>query len=1303
MNHKIMKYFLLFFILIILSLGAVYASDSSDNITSTINKDNEIDSSTISIENSNDNNVVESKEISNKNKNLKKEMVKVSSYGELEEKIEDLNEWGDGNNTISLKNGYYRATSILEWGEYRRPKTLTIDGNGSTLDGLNENRFIEIKPSSTLILKNIVLTNFTTRTLYMGTYSDNGACILTSRNNTVILINSTFKDNYATEEGSALFINNSNLEIKECKFINNNAHKKGGAISISNDNTYNFTSVISDSVFINNKVDSSGGYGGAIYGCDKIINSTFNNNHADEGGALYDVNNVTLSTFIKNHANQGSAIYSTDSIINSTFTNNTALWSGTIKYADLVKNSRFTNNKAQYGGAIHSVREIRNSIFDKNKAEEGGALVNAYNLYNNTFRNNVATNIGGVIAITESEEWMDNAGYIKNNTFVNNTALYGGVLFNIESGRKIVNNNFINNSATDGGAIFNGYQKAIEEYDITNPANNVNIYNNTFLGNKATQNGAAIYNNNSVNVKIRLNIFQNNTSKTLNPTIVNTGTITYKNNTNETKSHTSTIYNSGKNMKIESNIFDRGKQLDTKITITTVKSIVGEKLTFKANILDENNKKVTNGYVIFKLNGITIKDNGKLTDSKNNLKVYVSNGVASTTVTADLNMRNAKTLTAVYSGSTSYYASRSNNVSAQIALRNASIVVSSNLKTIKQGQIITLNAKIYDITKGKRNINLIKYEDEYVYFKVNGITLKNSTGNTLKVKVVNATATTKYKIPLGLSGITDGRTMKIKNHTILAGYINKNYYPTAKNTSTFQVERSNITINIQKVNINNLTHKMNITGTIKDYLGNNVIGPNKLAIKVNKVTIKDSKNKTQYIKVQNGKINITNLNIPSYNKYNSIEIVTQDRLAYKSQRNTTTKINIIEENAHIQISSAQTLPYNDLVNFYIDTYDDHYNTITSGKINWYLNFKLINTTNIQNGHSEIFIKNQNTGKYTVKAELNKANYKKVSASTNLTITKLNSTVNILSQGAVKGSNILLRALVYDNYYNEVNEGNITFYIDNKNVGTTSLHNGIAKLPITITQSSGIHNIYAKHTSPNHNNINNYQQEFIIEDNKINLETIAHNQLATPNTNIQEKIEIIDSYQNSINEGTVTAKLNGKRLGTYNIKNGYITINIGQKTKGTYNLSLEIKSKHYNTQNISCLIIVKDKINTEVTRVTGDGAPYAYGLKQGQYLTDNIFIIEKNTEDDSTLITNGKVKVSIDGKEVYTSTTINEFAETFFQEGYFASKIYFHIPLELGEHTIRFTYIPPNNTYTTSYFETKFKVLTEHEYQQLFDN
>ncbi|MDO5826554.1 MAG: hypothetical protein Q4Q22_09240, partial [Methanosphaera sp.] len=337
---------------------------------------------------------------------------------------------------------------------------------------------------------------------------------------------------------------------------------------------------------------------------------------------------------------------------------------------------------------------------------------------------------------------------------------------------------------------------------------------------------------------------------------------------------------------------DTMKTIATTTKVSPLNGVIGERLTLKAVVMDNTGTYVEGGRIIFKLNGITLKDNGKLTGSSNPLKVYVSNGEAVTTIIADLSIKNINTFTASFIGTNIYDKSESNIAKAQIKPRTASIVVSSNVKSIKQGQVLTIKAQVYDTTHGGRTTNLVKYADEFVYFKVNGITLKDSKGQMLKVKLVNGVATVNYTVPLGLSGVTDGKTMTPKNHTILAGFYNKNYQEDIRNTSYFQVERSNITITIANATVNTKTHKLSLKAIIRDYLGNIVCGPNKCVIKINGISLKNG-TRPMYYYSTNGILNLNNIDIPRYTNYNLIEIVTQDRLAYKSQRNTTNIIKII--------------------------------------------------------------------------------------------------------------------------------------------------------------------------------------------------------------------------------------------------------------------------------------------------------------------------------------------------------------------------------------------------------------------------
>ena len=320
-------------------------------------------------------------------------------------------------------------------------------------------------------------------------------------------------------------------------------------------------------------------------------------------------------------------------------------------------------------------------------------------------------------------------------------------------------------------------------------------------------------------------------------------------------------------------------------------TMIGEDLDLRVNFYPHNN--FTEGYVLFKINDITLKDNKKFSGSSNPLKVPIVNNTARTTIRIDNSLKNAHTLTAIYHG-TSNITSKRVSIPIRIRPRSASINVTTSKKMVKQGERITLTANIHDDISDK----LLSSTEEYVFFKVNGLTLKDSHNETLKIKVIDGIATTNYTIPLGLAGITDSKTFTVKNHTITACYVNKNYNM-AKNNNIFQVTRSTISIDISNVTINSKC-RLSLNATIRDYLGNNVLGPNKFIIKINGISIKNGSNPIYYYS-ENGVLNINNIQIPHLKNYSSVELVTQDRLAYFSQRNITTKININNESNNVKV------------------------------------------------------------------------------------------------------------------------------------------------------------------------------------------------------------------------------------------------------------------------------------------------------------------------------------------------------------------------------------------------------------------
>ncbi len=705
---------------------------------------------------------------------------------------------------------------------------------------------------------NIINSNFDYNYILEGQSHGQSAGVLYN-NGTVVIDNSKFRSNTIDGSGGAI-TNHKKMTLTNSLFDSNYAEMNAGAILSSGEASINNCDFIYNEAFTASTIMNSPNLNN---GKMNITNSRFIDNYAQSRGTILNSADMRIinSKINNNYASVYGAAIGNDGTLtvnNCIINNNTCDFDSAITNYDSLKltNTVFYNNKGVKSGAITSEGKltVTNCLFNSNQADESGAIYSSYGgsatITANIFQKNRAKNASAIKVETNKNT------IISKNTFDSNVATgYGGAIYSNSSNVDIAYNKFIKNSAYSGSGIYN-------------IGNNVKIRYNNFTANSASTKGYSV----------------NNKGKT--------GTASGNVNYYGTK-YPSTIENTGNNIAITNNRFDDTiKKIATTTTVSSIKSSVGEKLTLKAIVKDNKGTPIDGGRVIFKLNGITLKDNGKLTGSNNPLKVYVSNGEAVTNIIADLSMKSVKSFSANFIGTDIYDKSNSNTAQAQIKLRTASIVVSSNVKTIKQGQTITLKAQIYDTTNGGYTSNLAKYADEFVYFKVNGITLKDAKGEMIKVKVVNGVATVNYTIPLGLSGITDGKTMTPKNHTILAGFYNKNYQENIRNTSTFQVERSNITITIKNATVNTKTHKLSLTATIRDYLGNIVKGPNKCIIKVNGASIK---NKTQalYFYSTNGILNIKDLTIPKADNYKTIEIVTQDRLAYKSQRNTTTIIKLV--------------------------------------------------------------------------------------------------------------------------------------------------------------------------------------------------------------------------------------------------------------------------------------------------------------------------------------------------------------------------------------------------------------------------
>lgn len=377
---------------------------------------------------------------------------------------------GAGTYTLSLagnESGTYAVSGDLDV-----TSEIIIEGAGAgvtILDAAQIDRLFEVFPTGNLTLRNLTVTG--------GRATTGGA-----------------------------ITNGGTLTIENCEFVGNQAQVFGGAIAQVPSSAPTLT--IRDSVFEDNSVvgpaTTAAPMGGAIYlghGTASLARVTFEgNSSAGDGGAIAvaiqssgsgtPVVTIVDSTFVENTATRDggalalSQFYRID-ITNSTFLRNEAvIRGGSIASFGPTLNitgGRFEGSKATgmtgaggVGGAI-AIRGgqsvIRNVEFSGNSATDGGAVhiySSGVTLIASVLEGNIATGSGGGVAVSTNGSFTST-----NNTYYNNTALYGGAV-HARSSTRLTNNTISGNTSTSQNAA-TGAVDAVGLYTI--------LTNNLIAGN----------------------------------------------------------------------------------------------------------------------------------------------------------------------------------------------------------------------------------------------------------------------------------------------------------------------------------------------------------------------------------------------------------------------------------------------------------------------------------------------------------------------------------------------------------------------------------------------------------------------------------------------------------------------------------------------------------------------------------------------------------------------------------------------------------------------------------------------------
>ncbi|RAP43710.1 MAG: hypothetical protein BZ135_09120, partial [Methanosphaera sp. rholeuAM6] len=470
------------------------------------------------------------------------------------------------------------------------------------------------------------------------------------------------------------------------------------------------------------------------------------------------------------------------------------------------------------------------------------------------------------------------------------------------------------------------------------------------------------------------------------------------------------------------------------------------KLTTAANTMGTNNVTVSyNGNKYYNNNTKTTTFN--VVKRETTTKATVTNKMAANT-TINIVVNDKATGQAVKSGNVEVINALTNKVIAKGTLKSGTVIITTDSLT---GGTYNLTVKFKANTYYKESqckLNNIKIEKRTT--KTSATTVSDIINST-KVKITVTDQVTGKKIagaPITIK-LPDGKTVETKTNkngevtqalTLPAGkntlnikYTGSDTYKASTATHTINVRKlaSKITVTKQTAAVGDT---ITLTAKVTDTKGTAING-GKVIFKLNNVTLKDSKNRTLYGNVKNGKASI-NYTIPvgyqakSYNLMASYE----GNSYYNSNTTATVQLTLKQRQATVTVTSNDNIKVNDTLNIKFTLKDS---TDANRKINGYCIIKIDGKTLKDKNNNNIQVKiTNNRGEYNYKIPysftadkhnitvvLVNSSYTKTQASKDFNIALTNTKIKI---GTLKmtAKNTVLKATITDDKGNAVKGTNI---------------------------------------------------------------------------------------------------------------------------------------------------------------------------------------------------------------------------------------------------------------------------------------
>ena len=1172
------------------------------------------------------------------NENYVQDNANVKTFGELASKI------NSGKSEIVLDCDYrYNATVDSDYQSgVTISNSIVIDGNGHVIDGNGEAKLLVVS-SNGVTLKNIVFTN-----IFSSSTQTDGAVKWTGKNG--FLTNCSFTNISVKYGTAALSMSYTTLtsaqymEINSCSFINNSVRTDGNIVTLGR------YVQLSNCIFINNT--ASGVIKGTLYSNDpKLRNCEFIRNVVDNRGIIYSqYHTIELDncSFVNNSATSAGIVYAEDdknSLINCSFMGNNVSSGETIVLIGdecNVIDCSFINNRAANGGAIYlkgNEGTLANCSFANNFVTSYGGSVYWNGLdgviTNCVFKDNFASNGGGAIY------WLGDYGTLVNCSFIKNSVSTlehegGAVRWNGKNG-KIFDCSFINNSAYGGSAISiygdNGIINNclfVENYGygaagaIYFGAMNCILNNSYFENNSASYAGAIMIS--KINITLENCSFVNNSANDGGAIIVKSDNNYFMNclfRDNNALDLGGAIYLMNNNCILYNCSFiQNSADYGGGILIQRDNNVLN-------NISFTNNSAATWGGAIYwmGLEGILSNSSFARNSANNGGAIFWrgDDGIVSNSSFIDN--------CAYENGSSIYWYGNHGN------LINCIVVDNFNLNQVywwnrENGNIE--NCKFINNTNGvinrgakfsRNNISLNYYNASFDFKNPKNISV--ALVNVLKdfpIKSTiifnfvndNSAVTFNSNLSNNFASVCDELVdLNAGTWNVTAIFMGDDNY--APNNTTFTVTINPIDSSLTIVVNDTVVYKETvIVATVYDKFNLTINDGSVIffdgEINIGEANVCDGVATLTYIPATAGEHTISAI----FNSTNYLSSKDAARLLVDS-----VDVEVIVENITYGYNSTITVNVKGL-----------YSEIDDGHVSFYVDDEFIGSASVVGGYARLIYAPKVVGNYIVKAVYESDKFLKTENTTFLTVNKAESSIFIDGESSCTiGDALPVTAIVKDSN-GLINEGIVTFYDGNEDIGSVHVKNGIA-LMYYVPSTAGKHRISAIYEGSNYLSSNSSHEVIVYKAySQINVNNVSAVSYGSPLHFIID----VTSNQKKIQEGNVKFYVNDNEVASQSVNDGKVILDYISPVAGTFDVDVIFEeTSEYLSSNVSVTVTVNKlsaKIFSNNVNTVYNGGKYIVStLKDslGNPISGLEVLINLNGKSSKLFAyKNGQVKLSTNG-------------------------------------------------------------------------